>query len=222
MRKIRQKLAVGASIVALLLGVGAANAGEKPLPSGTVRLAGADRYATSAAISAKSFTAPVDAVFVATGRAFPDALSGGPAAASLGGPVLLVSKDSIRPEVKQEIQRLQPGTIYVLGGSGVISTNVAKELSGLTGAKVKRLSGAGRYETAATVAQEVWPSGASTVFLASGTSFPDALGGGAAAAHRDAPLLLTSPTKLSPATRAELRRLKPSRIFVLGGEAVPV
>src|SRR5690606_18264388 len=105
----------------LLLGMGVAQATEKPLPSGMVRLAGADRYLTSADISAKSFAAPVDAVFVATGQSFPDALSGGPAAASLGGPVLLVGKDSIRDGVRQQIARLDPATIYVLGGSGVIS-----------------------------------------------------------------------------------------------------
>jgi putative cell wall-binding protein len=217
MRGFRRKLVVGASVFALLLGIGAAQAGEKPLPSGMVRLAGADRYSTSAAISSKSFTAPVPALFVATGQSFPDALAGGPAAARLGGPVLLVEKDRIRPAIRAEIERLAPESIYVLGGSTVISTAVLRELQGLTSGNVVRLSGADRYETAAAVSQEIWPSRSSTVFLASGANFADALGGGAAAAHRDAPLLLTHPAQLSAATKAELQRLAPSRVYVLGG-----
>lgn len=217
MRGFRRKLVVGASVVALLLGIGAAQAVEKPLPSGTVRLAGADRYSTSAAISSKSFGAPVPALFVATGQSFPDALAGGPAAARLGGPVLLVEKNRIRPAIRAEIERLAPESIYVLGGVNVISTTVLRELQGLTSGKVVRLSGADRYETAAAVSKEVWPSRSSTVFLASGATFADALGGGAAAAHRGAPLLLTHPNGLSAATKAELRRLAPSRVYVLGG-----
>ncbi|HET7668140.1 MAG TPA: glycosyl hydrolase family 18 protein, partial [Mycobacterium sp.] len=45
------------------------------------RLAGADRYATAAAISAASFSPGVAVAYLATGATFPDALAGGTAAA---------------------------------------------------------------------------------------------------------------------------------------------
>ncbi|MUN07081.1 hypothetical protein GLX25_08110, partial [Agromyces luteolus] len=46
----------------------------------TSRISGADRYATSAAISAKSFEPGVPVVYIANGTNFPDALSGAPVA----------------------------------------------------------------------------------------------------------------------------------------------
>ncbi|HYI50974.1 MAG TPA: cell wall-binding repeat-containing protein, partial [Microbacterium sp.] len=53
-----------------------------------VRWSGPDRYATSAAISAKTFPGTVPVVFIASGQVFPDALSAAPAASRLGGPIL--------------------------------------------------------------------------------------------------------------------------------------
>lgn len=219
MRAFRLALAAWASIVALLVGGTLASAGEQRLPQGTIRLGGADRYGTSVAISKRSFTAPVEAVFIATGAAFPDALAGGPAAARLGGPVLLVRKDGVPRAVKDEIQRLKPKNIYVLGGPDVVRPTVLGDLRQLTSGRVARLHGENRYETAAQVSRSLWTSRLSTVFVASGASFPDALSGGAAAAHLDAPLLLTAPHGLPSATRTELARLKPSRVYVLGGSA---
>lgn len=219
MKSMHARLAVGAAVTALVAtGTMTAQAGETPLPDGTTRLSGSNRYLTSAAISGRSFTSPVDAVFVATGDAYPDALSGGPAAARLGGPVLLVGKNSISDAVRDELARLAPGTIYVLGGSAVISDAVVGELGSLTDGKVTRISGTNRFETARAVSQLAWPS-SPTVFLSSGRAFPDALGGGAAAAHADAPLLLTEPGRLSAAARDELVRLAPSTVYVLGGTA---
>lgn len=185
------------------------------MPPGTTRLAGESRYDTSAVVSAETFTAPVDAVFVATGVDYPDALAAGPAAARLGGPVLLVQRDRIPSSVRAELGRLKPKAIYVLGGSGVITSAVIQDLKNYAGS-VKRLSGESRYATAALVSQRGWES-SGTVFLASGVGFADALSGGAAAARRDAPLLLTPKGNLAAVTRAELIRLTPTRVYVLGG-----
>lgn len=219
MRSRAGRAALGA-VVATVLTTSAlvAQAGETPLPDGTKRLAGQTRYETSAAISMASFSAPVDAVFVATGSAYPDALAGGPLAARTGAPVLLIGKDSIRDAVRDELVRLSPGTVYVLGGSASVSNSMVRELGSITGATVVRLSGEDRYETAVDVSRHGWTS-ASTVFLTSGRAFPDALSGGAAAAHRDSPLLLTNPKSLSAPTRSELVRLSPATVYVLGGTA---
>jgi hypothetical protein len=64
--------------------------------SGSVtRLSGADRYAVSAAVSANAFGSSRPVAYIASGASFPDALSGSAAAGRLGGPVLLVEKDSV-------------------------------------------------------------------------------------------------------------------------------
>ena len=54
------------------------------------------------------------------------------------------------------------------------------------------------------------------MYIATGTNFPDALAGVPAAAMRNAPILLVS-DGIPAATRAELERLAPSTVYVLGG-----
>ena len=82
---------------------------------------------------------------------------------------------------------------------------------------VERISGTNRYATAVAVSAQVAP-GVPVVYLASGTGFPDALSGAARAGSLGAPLLLTRPTDLPAVVRAELLRLRPDRVVVLGGE----
>ncbi len=87
------------------------------------RLAGTDRYATSAAISADTFSS-ADVVYLANGLAFPDALSGAPVAASDSAPILLVKSDSVSQAVCDEVNRLQPTDVVALGGTTAVSDAV--------------------------------------------------------------------------------------------------
>jgi putative cell wall-binding protein len=97
--------------------------------TGTItRVAGADRYATSAAVSRATFPAGVAVAYVAVGSNYPDALSGAPAAGMAAGPVLLINQNSIPPVIATELKRLNPGRIVILGGTGAISTTVANAL----------------------------------------------------------------------------------------------
>lgn len=82
-----------------------------------------------------------------------------------------------------------------------------------------RLQGADRYETAVAASRAAYPKTADTVYLASGLNFPDALSAGPVAARAGAPLLLTTPWGLPLPVRAELERLKPKRIVLVGGTA---
>jgi putative cell wall-binding protein len=83
--------------------------------------------------------------------------------------------------------------------------------------RVVRVWGDNRYETAVAISQGLWtPDNTSTVFLASGTSFPDALAG-AASTNGEGPILLTDKDALPAATAGELSRLQPCGIVVLGG-----
>lgn len=85
---------------------------------------------------------------------------------------------------------------------------------------VTRVGGASRYHTAVEVSKEFFPTGASTVYLAAGTNFPDALSAAPAAASVDAPLLLIEPSGIPAVVWDELVRLDPDEIFVAGGPAV--
>lgn len=84
------------------------------------RLAGSDRYVTSVEIAERAFVNPT-AVVLATGRTFPDALSGAAFAASKGAPVLLVGGDlgdALRSYLEQHAATID--RVYVLGGEGAV------------------------------------------------------------------------------------------------------
>jgi putative cell wall-binding protein len=181
------------------------------------RLAGADRYSTAVAISQASFAPNVPVAFIATGASFPDALAGAAVAGRDGGPILLVTRDAIPTVVKAELARLKPAKIVVLGGTGVVSSAVQVELDAYTTGPVTRLAGANRYATAVAISQASFSPGIETVFIATGTSFPDALAGAAVAGALGSPILLVTPTSLPSVVAAELARLNPTEIVILGG-----
>lgn len=94
--------------------------------------------------------------------------------------------------------------------------SVAYTASGALTPLGKRLNGMNRYETATAISNEGWPNGADTVVLAKGTDFPDALAGTPLAYSLNAPLLLTD-NILPSATKAEIIRLRPKKVILLGG-----
>jgi len=187
-----------------------------PTPS-IPRYAGDSRYSTAAAVSRATFPVGVPVAYIADGRNFPDALAGAAAAGSLGGPVLLAAPSGLSAAVKTELTRLKPRQIVVLGGEIAVSEAIVADARNYTTGAVVRVEGANRYSTAAAVSARTFAPGVSAVYLASGTDFPDALSGAAAAGKVNAPVLLTTPGSLPDATRQELARLKPQRIIVLGG-----
>jgi len=193
----------------------------KPATPAVNRIAGANRYATAAALSTSAYPSGASDVMVATGLSFPDALAGSAAAGMLSMPVLLTQQNGIPSHTRAELDRLNPQRIWVLGGTSVISEGVRSALVPYASSgSVIRVSGADRYGTAAEISERWYSPGVQAAFVAVGTSFADALAGGPAAALRDSPLLLVKTDSIPPATQAELNRLKPQRIYVLGGAAV--
>ena len=184
------------------------------------RLAGANRFATSVAVSKANYSPGVPVAFVAYGMGFPDALSGAPAASKLGGPVLLTQTKSLPSDVRAELVRLKPKKIVVLGGKGVVSDSVMSQLKGLTTGGVERWSGSDRYGTAVAVSREAFDPGVPVAFIAYGRDFPDALSGAPAAAKNKGPILLVEKNSIPASVKAELQRLQPGKIVVLGGKGV--
>jgi putative cell wall-binding protein len=182
-----------------------------------LRVFGASRFGTAAALSAGRFSPGVDVVYLATGSNFPDALTGGVAAALTEAPILLVTRATVPEETASELERLRPGSIVLLGGTGVIGPEVAIALERFTTGQVRRIAGADRFATAAAVSAATFPAGAATVYIATGANFPDALTGVVAAAEAAGPLLLVNRDGIPAATESELARLGPSEVVILGG-----
>ncbi len=188
-----------------------------------VRYAGADRFATAAAISAATFAPGVPVAYIATAFNFPDAVAGAAAAGTVKGPVLLVAPTgAINTATATELTRLKPAKIIVLGGTSVVSDAVASALVPFaTSGSVVRYAGADRFATAAAISAQTFSPNVPVAYIATAFNFPDALAGAAAAGTVPGPMLLVAPTgAINAATIAELTRLKPARIIVLGSTGV--
>jgi putative cell wall-binding protein len=96
------------------------------------RLSGADRYATAAAV-ARQFWNRVPRAFVATGRSFADALAGGAVAGRDNAPMLLVPGTFVPLTIGQEVLRMAPYRLQLLGGTGAISSAADLRLRALIG-----------------------------------------------------------------------------------------
>jgi len=109
----------------------------------------------------------------------------------------------------------------VVGGERVVGDDVVGELGALA-TVVERIAGVDRYSTAAALSARTFVPGVETAYLVVGTSFADGLVAGPAAALAGGPVLLARGDRLPASTRAELARLRPGRIVVVGGTgAVP-
>ena len=182
------------------------------------RLAGADRYETALAVSQSDFpSGNAGAVVLAAGENYPDALVAAPLAVDKNAPLLLTAGSSLRRDVKAELQRVLPagGTVYILGGTSAVPADIASEVTGL-GYQVIRYDGADRFATAVQVAGAL--GNRSTVLLASGTKFPDALSAGVAAAEAGGVVLLTNGTTLPAATSSYITA-HGRTVYAVGGPA---
>lgn len=160
-----------------------------------VSVAGETRYLTAIEASKRAFPNGADAVVLATGVAWPDALGGTALAGAAGGPVLLTKPAELMDVVADEIARLAPSKIYVLGGVSALSEGVERGLAEAAGeADIVRIAGDTRYDTASQVADEVisilGDAYDGTAFVATGRRFPDALGASPLAAAQGWPILL--------------------------------
>lgn len=82
-----------------------------------------------------------------------------------------------------------------------------------------RIQGADRYATAAAVALDSFPDGATTAVLATGQAFADALSASGLAGALNAPVLLTLTDDVPQATLDALETLETTDIVLMGGEA---
>jgi D-alanyl-D-alanine carboxypeptidase len=191
MRRLPQTIASATlvAVVGSLLSVVVAAGPATALTSS--RISGADRYATSAAASLAAHPAPgaVDTVYLASGQNFPDALSAGPAAAQTAGSLLLTKQDGIPASIRTEIDRLDPKQIVLVGGPGALSAAVETAARSLA-PNVVRVGGIDRYAVSDALIRKVWSGGSARAYVATGTTFADALSAGPAAARVDAPVIL--------------------------------
>lgn len=159
-----------------------------------VRIFGADRNKTSVAIANQLSPSTGTPVILAVYNNFPDALSISSVAGKNGWPILLTDSNTLNPEIANYISSEKPGTIYIVGGTGVVSDNVkntVKQILGYGDDRIVRLSGIDRYETSKAI-NSYFIKNPSSAYVATGLDFPDALSGSSFAVRNGDPILLIS------------------------------
>jgi len=192
-----------------------------------IEVAGASRYDTAVEASIKSYPTGSNAVIIATGSNWPDALGGAALAGVYDAPVLLTPADVLPDAVAAEIVRLDPSHVFVLGGTSVVSEDVEAQIRELVvpTANLERFWGADRYTTIQIIARRAIRDADAfdgTAFVATGLSFPDALAAAPLATALQRPLYLAGPEGLSATTLAAMSEAGVTDVVVLGGtSAVP-
>jgi putative cell wall-binding protein len=183
------------------------------------RVAGSTRYDTAAALSQDAYTSATDVV-VATGQNYADALSSSALAGMVHGPILLTTPNTLSIATRNEIVRLGATGVYIVGGEGAVSQRVFDQLAAIPGiARLTRLAGGDRYDTARVVGVQVKDLGGDYThpFLARGDDFADALGLGPLAYSSRRPILLTKPLVVPAGTQAAITELSVAGGIVAGG-----
>ena len=181
------------------------------------RLGGDLRYDTAKLVVDEGFTS-CDAVILASGENFPDALGAAALAGVEGCPVLLTASGSLSSQAKAEISRLGAKNVIIVGGTSAVSATVERQLKSL-GKSVERVWGRTRQQTAVKIAKRVGESeSCNTVIVASGSNYPDALSVSSYAYAKRYPILLTEGDgTLSDATVKAIRELGAKNVIIVGG-----
>jgi putative cell wall-binding protein len=190
------------------------------------RLSGPDRIDTAIAVSQEMFDdGDADTVVVSRRQEYPDALAGGPLAAALNGPILITQDHELTERVADEIERLDPREIIILGGTNAVHQEVQDDLEErFTTATVRRIGGRDRFVTAAMIADEL-DSDSGRAFITEGRNpddgrgWPDAVSVSALAAFAGDPILLVEHERLPAATAEALEEHGVTETVIVGGES---
>lgn len=185
-------------------------------PGETDRVYGETRYETAFktadTLKKNMGVEKFDAVVVASGINFADALAGSYLAAVKNAPILITkgnTMDSVKAYIKENLK--EGGTVYLLGGTAAVDAAMEK---GLDGFVVKRLAGNTRYDTNLAILKEAGVEG-KDIIVCTGSNFADSL----SAAAVGLPILLVK-DGLLPAQKEFLQGTTGKKIIVGGKNAV--
>lgn len=164
-------------------------------------------------------------VFLARADVFADSLASGGAQQS-ATPLLLTGPDELDPRTADELARLDPDQVVVVGGDEAVSDPVVDELEGF-GYEAPRVDGTTRTDTAVGLAG-LLPDAERAVVVrgygddSTGSSWADSLAAGGWAASQGAPVLLTDGSGLPSVVADHLEGSAVEEVVVVGGvDAVP-
>ena len=165
----------------------------------------------------------VPEVVLASTASFADAMAS--AVLQQEGPLLLVPPEAPVPgEILNELDRLAPAQVTLLGGTAAISEDVQAELE-TAGHTTRRLAGPSRIDTAVEIARAHRPNATQAILVrafdaAGGNSsgaWADSVAAGDLSTQLQIPILLTGSGELSGPTASYLANSAISTVIIVGG-----
>ena len=184
------------------------NGFPKPKPViGFTRIAGTNRCQTAIEV-AKKKGSKFDAVVIASGNDYPDALSSSYLASQHNAPILLVNEATMK-EVAAYVKSVTKKA-FIIGGEGAVSSEMEKLLKGI---EVERISGSDRYDTNLELLER---STSDTLIICDGRKYADAI---VSSATRY-PIMITG-EKLTDGQREFLQNRTIKNLYMVGGSVSP-
>lgn len=189
------------------------------------RVAGSDRLKTAIAASQRLFPVADSAGAVLLSRSdnYPDALAAASLAGLLNAPILITpANQALNASVRAEIDRvLSPGKlIIILGGTSAITSSAEASLQPTY--LTERLSGRNRYHTARLIKERGDIARGfvmTSLIVASGENFADALSASSYAAYSGTPIALIKKESI-PSDAAGMFTSTVDAAYFIGGTAV--
>ncbi|MDA8441213.1 MAG: cell wall-binding repeat-containing protein [Peptococcaceae bacterium] len=191
--------------------------------SGVTRQAGQSRVDTALAIAKAEYPGKIENAVLTIADTYPDALAGSVLAYQMNAPILLVENSTaeqakVLTYLKDNLDTA--GTVYILGGTGVVGMDIETQIQADGFKNITRLGGADRYATSVQIAQAEGVATGTPIVLVSGENYPDALSVSSVAGQRHFPILLVQNDGISESVSQEIAAIKPSKVFIIGGEGV--
>lgn len=190
-----------------------------------IKIIGENRYDTAAKISKAAFNDKSDAVVLINGKNSSDGLAAGPFASLIDASILLVEKDYTPNETINEIKRLNPKNVYLIGGTDVVSEKVKEDIQNIIDINlkdIKRIGGVDREETSLLIGKEIAKfSNIEKIYVVNGyNGEADAMSILSKACNEKSPILITNGKKFNNAQKDFIQSIKYPNFYFLGGDNV--
>lgn len=184
------------------------------------KLKGADRFETAVKISQSGWTKS-DIVVIVNGedRSMVDGLTATPLASVKNSPILLSSNDKLPQKTIEELKRLNPSKVIVIGGNNSMPNAVVEAIKSINSKiSVQRIGGDTRYQTSINIAKEIDKTNdVSKLYIGAGNGEADSLSIASLAGKEKTPIVLTQKDGVDNEAEQFIKSNKVSNVYFVGG-----
>ncbi len=180
---------------------------------------GSDRYETAVRVSQEGWKNGADTVIIVNGKDTIMGIIATPLASLHNAPILLAQNNNVHSNVLNELKRLKPKNVYLIGDRSHLSKQVSDKIKNITGASMIRIFGQYPGEVSANVAENIAKTKSiDTAYIVSVTNgVADALSIASKAGDTKNPVIVVDKNYINTDAMNFLRK-KVSTAYFIGGE----